>query len=501
MNGEKILSKALSLLRAKSKIGGLEISDTDIRFAYFNGDSPAMSALRLPSGIIEDGNVKNYDTLVEALKNLRELIPADFGDKKTINAIVTLSSVHVYTQVFSLPFMKDENLKEAVQLNVNMVSPFDLSQAYAGWQLISQKEGDLKIEVLSAFAQKAFIDTLRKALADAGFFAVAVESGALSLARLVRERGVDYKTEKPLLILSVDDIGLRFLIIRLGHLHFEYFQSWKDIQGELKEVSWENFEGAIKRNLHQVLNFYGSHWQEPLTDVVIASNTLTEEISKVINENFSMNASELKFRFDEPLKREWYEVIGSAIRGEVPRLEDEDINLFGITALEEFRRREIGDFIKFWQVLLFSWLAVLLLILLSVYMFLSKIGKSIESQSLLKLSGEQGKEIKDLEIKINDFNNSVGLLSNAQKSLKPKTYISDKLSPLLNKNGITVDRLYFQAGGLPVILNGETNSQGQILEFKNDLTADPSFSSVNLNLSDIKPQDRGFSFTLSFNFK
>ena len=120
---------------------------------------------------------------------------------------------------------------------------------------------------------------------------------------------------------------------------------------------------------------------------------------------------------------------------------------------------------------------------------------------MLKLSGEQGKEIKDLEIKINDFNNSVGLLSNAQKSLKPKTYISDKLSPLLNKNGITVDRLYFQAGGLPVILNGETNSQGQILEFKNDLTADPSFSSVNLNLSDIKPQDRGFSFTLSFNFK
>lgn len=499
MDTRKILSKLLSLLKAKTKIGGLEISDTDLRFAYFMDNSLVTLGLRLPPGIIEDGEIKNYDTLVEALKKLREMIPSDFGGEKTANAVVTLGSVHVYTQVFSLPLIRDENLKEAVQLNISMISPFDLSQAYASWQLVSQNDKDLKIEILSAFAQKAFIDRLKGALTEAGFFAIAIESGTLSLTRLIRERGTGFSAEKPLLVLSVDDRGLRFLIIRLGQLHFEYFQSWNDIRGESKETSWEDFEDAIKRNLHQVLNFYGSHWQEPLTEVVIASNSLVEEISKVIKENFSMSVKELKF--EQSLKREWYEVAGSAVRGEIPRFEDKDINLFEITVQEEFHHMEIMTFIKFWETLLYSSIGMLLLFFLAVYVFLINVSKSIESQSSFKLSSQQNEEINTLETKIKDFNNSVILLSNVQKSLKSKTYTLDKLTPLMNKNGITVDRLYFQAGGLPIIFSGETDSQEQILNFKNAIAGDSSFSSVNLNLSDIKQQEKVFSFTISFKVK
>ncbi len=499
MDTRNILSKLLSLLKAKTKIGGLEVSDTDLRFAYFMDNSLVTLGLRLPPGIIEDGEIKNYDTLVEALKKLHEMIPSDFGGEKTVNAVVTLSSIHVYTQVFSLPLIRDENLKEAVQLNISMISPFDLSQAYASWQLVSQNEKDLKIEILSAFAQKAFIDRLKGALTETGFFAIAIESGTLSLTRLIRERGAGFSAEKPLLVLSVDDRGLRFLIIRLGQLHFEYFQSWNDIRGESKETSWEDFEDAIKRNLHQVLNFYGGHWQEPLTEVMIASNSLVEEISKVIKENFSMSVKELKF--EQSLKREWYEVAGSAVRGEIPRFEDKDINLFEITVQEEFHHMEIMTFIKFWEALLYSSMGALLIFFLAVYVFLINVSKSIESQSSFKLSGQQNEEINTLETKIKDFNNSVILLSNVQKSLKSKTYILDKLTSLMNKNGITVDRLYFQAGGLPVIFSGETDSQEQILNFKNAIAGDLSFSSVNLNLSDIKQQEKVFSFTISFKVK
>jgi len=501
MDWKNFLSKLLSLLRAKTKIGGLEISDTDLRFVYFTENSLETVSLRLPPGIIENGDIKNYDALIEALKKLHEMIPPGFGGEKIINAVVTLGSVHIYTQVFSLPMIGDENLKEAVKLNISMVSPFDLSQAYSGWQLINQDEKDLKIEILSAFAPKTFIDRLRGALTEAGFFAVAMESGSLSLARLIRERGMDFKTEKPLLVLSVDDTGLRFFIIRFGQLHFEYFQSWKDIRGESKETSWDDFEDAIKRNLHQVLNFYGTHWHEPLTDIAIASNTLVEEISKVIQDNFSMSAKELKFKFEQPFKREWYEAAGGALRGEIPRFKDKDINLFEMTAQEEFHHTEILNFIKFWEPLLYSSIGALLVFFLSTYVFLINVSKSIEAQASFKLNSQQNEEIGELETKIKEFNNSVTLLSNTQKSLKSKTYLLDKLTSLIDKNGITVDRLYFQAGGLPVTFSGETDSQEQILNFKNAIAADSSFSSVNLNLSDINRQDKGFSFKLSFSVK
>lgn len=498
MNAEEILSKILSLLRVRTKVGGLEISDTDLRFVYFKGDSLGTASLRLPPGIIEEGDIKNYDTLVEALKKLRELIPDDFGAKKTVNVVVTLGSVHIYTQVFSLPLMKDETLKEAVRLNIKMVSPFDLSQAYAGWQAVSQNEDELKIEILSVFAQKVFVDRLRNALMEAGFLPVAVESGALSFARLIRERAVNFKKEKPLLVMSIDDKGLRFLIIRLGHLHFEYFQSWKDIQGEMKEISWPIFEEAVNRNLRQVLNFYSSHWQEPLTETVIASNTMVEEISKIVKENFSLNVSELRINLGQQLRREWYEAVGGAIRGKTSRANDEDINLFGITVQEEFRRHEIISFVDFWKILCGSWLAVLLVLLAGIYIFLTNVGKSAEAQSSFKISSQQSGEISELEIKIKNFNNSVEALSKVQKSLKSRTAALDKISAFMGKSGITADRIYFQSVGLPVTLSGETDSQDKILNFKNALMGDPMFSSVNLNLSDIKQRGNVFYFTLNF---
>ena len=77
MDWKIFLSKLLSLLRAKTKIGGLEISDTDLRFVYFKNNSLETIGLRLPSGMIEDGDIKNYDMLIEALRKLHEMIPPD----------------------------------------------------------------------------------------------------------------------------------------------------------------------------------------------------------------------------------------------------------------------------------------------------------------------------------------------------------------------------------------------------------------------------------------
>lgn len=499
--GNNILAKTLSLLRVRSKIGGLEISDTDLRFAYMDGNSLETAALRIPPGIIEGGEIRNYDMMVEALKNLHGLLPSDLARKKFVNVIVTLNSIHIYTQVFSLPLIEESNMKEAIQLNISMVSPFDLSQAYAGWQLINQNKNELKVEILSAFAQKTFIDQLRSALAEAGFFALAVESGALSLARLIREKGSDFKIDKPLLVLSVDDKGLRFLIIRIGQLHFEYFQAWKDIQGEGKEISWDAFGDAIKRSMHQVINFYDSHWQEPLTDVVIASNSYVEEISKLVSENFSLNTKELKLNLGQTLRREWYEVAGSAIRGGIPRTDDKDVNLFGITVQEEFQQQQVIEFLKFWQLLVPASLSLLLASMVASYIFLNGISESLDKQASLSINPQQMGEISALATQIKDFNNSVVMISGLEKTIKPKTTIFNEITPMINRNNIVLDRLYIQSEGSPIIFSGETDSQDQILSFKNDITKDDFFSSVNLNLSDVKPQTKGFSFTLSFSVK
>lgn len=490
----------LAFLRARTKVGGLEISDTAIHFAYFKGKELRVVGLRLPPGIMENGEVKNYGQLVEALKKLRQQIPSDFPRRNYIEAVVTLSSIRIYIQVFTLPLIEGENLEEAIQLNIRMISPIELSQAYTGWQLVGRNESEFKLEILAAFANKMFIDQIDALLEESGFSATAVESGALSLVRLLRERAVGFESDKFYLLVSINDRGLQFLIVRRSQLHFEYFNSWKDIQGDKKEISWLDFEAAIKRNIHQVLNFYGTHWPEPFTKVFLLTNSFGEEISEIIRKNFSLTVNELRSNIEESIGREWFEVIGSALRAETARSQDRDINLFGVTVQEEFRRRQIVDFLKFWQVLVPSVLGVLSIVLVISYVFLANMRSSLESRPF-SVADKRTEEIRSLQSQIDEFNRSVSIIFSVQNSLKPRTAVADKIVSLSGPGRLTINSLRLQRGDAAGLLSGEVKSQDELLNLKNALAADPMFKSVNLSLSDIRPTSNGISFTINFLLK
>ncbi|MBI4085989.1 MAG: hypothetical protein HY433_01950 [Candidatus Liptonbacteria bacterium] len=498
---KNISEKILSFLQARTKIGGLEISDTALRFAYFKDKALHVAGIRLPPGIIESGEVKNREQLVEALRSLREQISADFHQGKLINVVATLSSTRIYIQAFTLPLIEGENLEEAVRLNIKMISPIELSQAYSGWQPVDRNQSESKLEILTAFANKTFVDRTSGLLKEAGFFPIAMETGALSLVRLLREQGAGFEPDKFYLLASIDNRGLQFLIIRRGQLHFEYFNSWKDIQGDTKQISWQDFEAAVKRNLHQVLNFYGSQWPEPLTGAFLLTNSFAEEISKIIKENFSLAVRELKLKLDQPVGRELFEVVGGALRADIPRSKDRDINLLGITVQEEFRRLQIMDFLKFWELLAPSLLGILLAALVISYLSLVNLRNSLESQSSFSMNEKRTEEIGSLKSQIDEFNRLVSFVSSTQGSLKPKTLLADKIGSLMNSGGLTLDRLHLQAGGLPAVLSGGVKSRDILLNFKNALAADPAFDSVNLPLSDIQPKNEGLSFIVNFALK
>ena len=498
---KNISERILSFLQARTKIGGLEISDTALRFAYFKDKAFHSEGLRLPPGIVENGEVKNQEQLVEALRNLRKQISADFHQRKLINVVATLSSARIYIKAFALPLIEGENLEEAVRLNIKMISPIELSQAYSGWQPVDRNQSESKLEILTAFANKAFVDQTSGLLKEAGFFPIAIETGALSLVRLLREQGVGFEPDKFYLLTSIDNRGLQFLIIRRGQLHFEYFNSWNDIQGDAKEISWQDFEATVKRNLHQVLNFYGSQWPEPLTGVFLLTNSFGEEVSKIIRENFSLTVTELKLKLDEPVGRELFEVAGGALRAEMPRSKDLDINLLGITVQEEFRRWQIIDFLKFWELLAPSLLGILLAALVISYFSLVNLRHSLENQSSFSMNEKRTEEISSFKSQIDEFNRSVSLVSSLQDSLKQKSPLLDKIGSLMSSGGLTLDRLHLQAGGLPAVLSGEAKSQDILLNFKNALAADPAFDSVNLPLNDIQPKNDGLTFTINFVLK
>lgn len=64
----------MSALRIKTFVGGLEVSDSVMRFAYFDGRTWRLAGVRLEPGIIDGGKIKNRDGFISALQALKSQI-------------------------------------------------------------------------------------------------------------------------------------------------------------------------------------------------------------------------------------------------------------------------------------------------------------------------------------------------------------------------------------------------------------------------------------------
>lgn len=479
-------------------IGGLEIADTALRFVVWDGKTFQMTGLRLQPGIVVGGQLKNREEFISALKLLHSQI---FGGKKTkarVNAVISLSSIGIYTQVFTLPFIEGESLEKAVQLNIQMISPLDFSEAYSGWQFANKDTDKVRLEILSAFANKGVVDEFASALQSAGFLVVAVESRALSLTRLLKEAGAGFDRDKPSVLMSVDGSGLDLLIIRHGQLHFDYFNSWRDIQGNAKEITQDIFQSAVTKNLHQVLNFYNSHWQESVGEIILAATGFRDEVAKIIEENFSLKVRDFELNTSQTVAPDWFVALGSAVRGLMPRRSDKDISLLGVDAQEEFGREQVLGFLRFWRALMPAAVAIFMVAFTSVYFSLSEMDEGLKQDVVSASRGEQAKEMAALESQISEFNRSVALLASIGGPDSLQTPILRKIRDFASSSGVVVARVYRQGPSIATSLSGSAGSSEDLLAFKKLLEADPAFKNVSLPPSAVKVSAQGVEFSMTF---
>ena len=140
MSIKKLTTSLLRLLSPEPQIGGLEITDSVVRFRDIKKEKVVNVSLRLPPGIIELGKIKENQrpNLVAALKDIHSQLTAD--GKKIVNVVLTLPSSNVYIQSFNISRVAEDNLTEAAELNLRMLSPIPIETSYYGWQKIGEGE-------------------------------------------------------------------------------------------------------------------------------------------------------------------------------------------------------------------------------------------------------------------------------------------------------------------------------------------------------------------------
>lgn len=486
----------LTAVRARPPVGGMEISDATVRLVFFDGAAWRFGGVRLEPGVLEGGKIKDHARFVDALQSVKAQVFGTTHRDRRVMIVASLSSASIYSQVFNLPSLARENLAKAVELNLQMVSPIDAAQSYSGWQVVGEDRHASKIEVLGAFIDRSLADAIAGACLDGGFSLVVLESRALSLARLIRERGIGVDPSKAYIVAHLNDAGLDFLVLRHGQAYFEYFNPWREIVNDQGEISAELFQSTITRNLYQVLNFYSQHWPDPVSEILIAAPAIATDLATVIQEHFPIAPRNLDLRTETPAGAEWFTSIGSYLRAAQPRQNDVEIDLLGIGAQDSFRRDQFVEFAKFWSIFLPIALGLITLIFFTADIFLAHIG-SAGFESFSNLTGAQINEGQRLQAEAQDFNRRVAFIRNAESTSFPKSSVLDELRATLIANTITPIRIVIHGHDDPISLSGLAKSEEALSTFKNALQSTASFKNINLPLSGIASGPNGVTFLMT----
>ncbi len=211
----------LNVFSQKSGAFGLDISDLSMRMVKLakKGDSLKLASFgswTIPSGIIEEGEIKDKKTLAQIIKkSLREVQ----GEKLKLKSVVcSLPEEKSFLDVIQLPQVKQEELRTAVGYEIENYIPLSVEEVYFDCEIIkSVSEHPKYLEVLITATPKKIVDSYLEVLKMGGLLARVFEVECLSIARALVPRA---KSLKPLLLIDFGGTRTTFIIFSGQNLRF-----------------------------------------------------------------------------------------------------------------------------------------------------------------------------------------------------------------------------------------------------------------------------------------
>lgn len=480
------------LVHPRLKIGGLEISDTNLAYMYINPDSGKLqkASVRMEEGVVEKGVLKDPERFKKHLLNLRSQITHKEG--YIIPVVLSISDKNVYTQRLSLPRMKDSEFQEAVSLNLQTISPIDFKNTYHDWEQMENEEETEEVSLFASFAEKNIIDAYAEAFKLGGFFVTAVESKTTSLVRAVGQFEDIFGLQKSYLIIGGTSDGISFIIISGGYVYFTRFSSWDEIG--------EDMESFIVGGYNQVSIFFENQVHKSFDAVYVAAGSFTNRIWDIVARNFSIKPLTVRLK-DTSVDESWHVVLGAGLRGCIPLSQDTQISLASEGTELLYQRMRTSSFLSAWTGIFFSVSLILLASFIGVFIFLnSYMGKTTNAVASSFNDPQILPKYEFYASEAAKFNErATAALSMENARVRWGKFMEDLLA--LEGNSVLIDRLYVQSKDAPVSVTARAVDEVAANDFEKKIAKLPYVSDTNLPLSSFQKADgiMRVSFILSFN--
>ncbi|MGB9680602.1 MAG: pilus assembly protein PilM [Minisyncoccia bacterium] len=482
-------------------IYGVSLNDLELRVFCFDKSINKITYVNrfaLPKGIIKEGILQNPEALKSFFISLKEKL---WRKEKNIWLILSLPSANFYINHFSLPELSEEQLKDAIVFNAQMIVPLPLEESYFDWETWgeSQKEGEKEIFV--ALGIKKQIESYWEILNSLGFKIVAIEPYALSLTRFIYSF---IEKEKPTLVIDLRNDGIEFIISENGRLVYFDYDSWHEIFGTnlpLK-ITPEMLKKHFSQEIPMILNFYSLKRQKTLTHFIFLNEN--ENLIKFFDSWISSTYNLVPLGFNLPpylknTKRDWAGVIGVALRGLIPRRKDTIVSLAPIQTEEDYYQSHLISIISLWFKVLITVFACFSLVygLLDYTIFKNtekKYKASIEKplQSTVLQREQEFKRAAD------EFNALVKKVEAINVYRRDFSEIIGSIVSLASDLNIEIKRIFItDSGAFNITLSGLAKTKEAVINFKTQLQEKQLIKDISLPLEALNESPEGVNFVLN----
>ncbi len=493
----RIHEKIRDFLATKPHIGGLEISHSSLKYLTIKGTrSIQQASVKLPPGIIEQGKPVNIDQLIAALKSLHtQIAPLS----SAINVVLVIPSSLVYVQAFSVPLMQPGEQEEAIDLNLQMISPGKIDESYYDWQEIKRNEGAGHLDLLGAFTSSEIVEKLIGALMSANFNVVSVEFPGLALSRLIKERWQSPTSDPQSLMLYLNGEGVLITTLKEANLYFAHFTPWSEIvsSAQEREITFADIEKFLTQEIQRVLTFYLGRTGHSLKSAILISPMFNYEIVQIAEQKFSLSMKNLAISELPDLSPSWFPTLGAALRGLIARSKDTFLSLSQISAKTEYYQERVLTLIALCRNIILGALIFVFIAYLTVDGVLYRSEATGNQKSSTLTSTINAAEVQQLREQAEAFNKSITLARIAKDKEGHWSPVFDALRSVTGTS-ITMSRVFADRTNLSLIITGTATNELAAINFKGRVERIPNVKSVSLPLSQIKTEGVGaVSFSLT----
>ncbi|MFA4990891.1 MAG: pilus assembly protein PilM [Candidatus Paceibacterota bacterium] len=490
-----------NLLVPEFTINAIYIEDRMVRVFCFDKEIDRVIKAKkyaLPKGIIEEGILKKPDQLKAFLASLNKKL---WPKQKNVWVILALPSANFFTNILNLPDLDKDRFYEAVIFNTQMIAPLSLEEAYFDWEDWGSSNKNGEKEAFIALGIKKQIDPYLNILDETGFNVVAVEPLALSLTRFNNEF---IEKQEPVLIIDLRAEGIEFIVAEGRKMIYFDFDSWQEIfgKGVPEKITLELLKKHISREIPMLLNFYSLKRKRIIQKFIFLSfdAKLANVLIQWIHVQYQLSPLEIKLPlYLSRVGRDWFGVIGTALRGIIPRNQDAIVSLAPVGTEQSYEQHHLLRIVSLWSK---SIITVLFILVLSLGLIDNMFFRNIENQYRQAIAKPLDPKTIEKEVilkqEVEEFNSLVDRIAQARKYEKNWQEILEEIFNSANSSSINLKRVLVSAGPANnITIQGQSSTKEPIVKFRDALGLSGLFADISLPLSALVETSDGVTFSLN----